>query len=113
MSPQKGVEYARWLPLGFEASHSGPTPVWLFGCTPVWASVLSSNSARMPAGVSVGVRWRSSAAAPATCGVAAEVPWNPEPREHDDDVPSVTVETLSGASRSGLTRPSIVGPCEL
>src|SRR5262245_27038340 len=62
-----------------------------------------------------GWRLRTSAAAPATWGAAAELPRNPlvphspeyEPKAGKGD------EMLSGPTRSGLTRPSIVGPCEL
>jgi hypothetical protein len=48
---------------------------------------------------------RMSAAAPATCGVAAEVPGNSSPND--------AVVTRSGPTTSGLTRLSAVGPREL
>ena len=49
---------------------------------------------------------RRSAAAPLTCGVAPDVPANVV-------YGLVPVVTLSGAHRSGLARPSLVGPWEL
>src|SRR5881296_2381119 len=96
--------YAMRPPFGFDASQSGPTPLELFGATAVWPCVLSSSAARSPAGVNVGVRCSSSAAAPATCGAEADVPAKPEAPHHENG-PKVAVETLSGATRSGLIRP--------
>ncbi len=51
---------------------------------------------------------KRSAAAPATCGVEAEVPLNLRPARSVE-----AVETTVGPARSGLVRPSRVGPWEL
>src|SRR6266508_6576261 len=54
----------------------------------------------------------ASAAAPATWGADAEVPEKPEIAQ-PKKLPYVAVETASGPTMSGFTRPSIVGPSEL
>ena len=74
-----------------------------------------SSAAVNSAGVDEGDRWSSSAAAPATCGAAADVPVKPEaPQPARPSRRAVgAVETLSYAAMSGFVRPSIVGPSEL
>src|SRR5438270_1323206 len=54
----------------------------------------------------------SSAAAPATCGAAADVPEKPDVPQ-PVNVPYTSLVTLSGPTSSGFMRPSTVEPCEL
>src|SRR6266511_5513706 len=63
--------------------------------------------------VSDGYRWWTSAAAPAMYGVAADVPAKPPPPLQLPNAPYVRLDTRSGPTRSGLIRPSSVGPREL
>src|SRR5512136_1769673 len=65
-----------------------------------------SSQSLISAALSWGERLRASAAAPATCGAEADVPGKISPRYE-------RVVTRSGATSSGLSRPSLVGPCEL
>src|SRR5262249_10304186 len=77
------------------------------------------SAAFTPAGVSVGSRSRSSAATPAECGAAADVPKNAQKGGHSGNPPAFEIATPSNATRSGLARSSGVGksmragPCEL
>src|SRR3982751_5582427 len=64
-------------------------------------------------GLNVGFAWRTSAAAPATCGADDDVPGKPTDREQPAAPPYVAVDTSLGPRMSGLIRPSIVGPREL
>ena len=71
------------------------------------------------AGVSVGSRSRSSAATPAECGAAADVPKNAQKGGHEGNPPAFEIATPSNPTRSGLARTWSVGkstragPCEL
>jgi hypothetical protein len=56
------------------------------------------------AGVSVGSWSRSSAATPAECGAAAEVPKNAQKGGHAGNPPAFEIATPSNATRSGLAR---------
>src|SRR5436190_5497580 len=76
------------------------------------SAVEDSRNDWISAGPHVGCACFTSAAAPATCGEAADVPANPDSSQREYG-PYVALETLSGAARSGLVRPSIVGPSEL
>src|SRR5215475_1969195 len=77
------------------------------------------SAACTSAGVSVGSRSRSSAATPAECGAAADVPKNAQKGGHAGNPPAFEIATPSNATRSGLARTSGVGksiragPCEL
>ena len=55
----------------------------------------------------------TSAASPATVGDAADVPAKPPVPLHESKAPYVNDDMRSSPARSGLMRPSIVGPCEL
>src|SRR5256885_15725477 len=63
-------------------------------------------------GVKVGFAWRTSAAAPATCGAEEDVPGKPVVFEQPAAAPNAAVETSLEPRRSGLMRPSIGGPPE-
>src|SRR5262245_3990846 len=71
------------------------------------------------AGVSVGSWSRSSAAIPAECGAAADVPKNAQKGGQAGKPPAFEIVTPSNATRSGLARVSGLGksmragPCEL
>src|SRR5436190_10320091 len=54
----------------------------------------------------------TSAAAPATCGAAAELPRKPEVLQ-PLNAPKICEDTLSGPTRSGFRAPLMVGPREL
>src|SRR5262245_60585648 len=77
------------------------------------------SAAFTSAGVSVGSWSRSSAATPAECGAAADVPKNAQKGGHNGNPPAFEIATPSNATRSGLARTSGVGksiragPCEL
>src|SRR5262245_9952283 len=77
------------------------------------------SAACTSAGVSVGSWSRSSAATPAECGAAADVPKNAQKGGHAGNPPAFEIATPSNATRSGLARSSCVGksiragPCEL
>src|SRR4051812_13888393 len=79
---------------------------------PTSAAVFASSVVSICAGPMPGDRSRMSAAAPTTCGAAADVPAKPVV-PHPPHGPYVAPDTLSGAKSSGLVRPSIVGPIEL
>ena len=63
----------------------------------------------MAAGVNVGACWRRSAATPAVCGAAAEVPKNSQNGGQAGKPPALEIDTPSKAARSGLARSSRVG----
>src|SRR5215470_18891879 len=77
------------------------------------------SAACTSAGVSVGSRSRSSAATPAECGAADDVPKNAQKGGHKGNPPAFEIATPSNATRSGLARTWSVGkstragPCEL
>src|SRR5215468_8674723 len=77
------------------------------------------SAACTSAGVRVGSWSRSSAATPAECGAAADVPKNAQKGGHSGNPPAFEIATPSNATRSGLARTSGVGksiragPCEL
>src|SRR5262249_29959965 len=77
------------------------------------------SAACTSAGVSVGSRSRSSAATPAECGAAADVPKNAQKGGHEGNPPAFEIATPSNPTRSGLARTWSVGkstragPCEL
>ncbi len=68
--------------------------------------VCVSRWARSAGSLRPGFWSNSSAAAPATCGAAPDVPENAV-------YGAVPVAALSGAAKSGFVRPSLDGPCEL
>src|SRR5262249_50106193 len=67
------------------------------------------SAACIPAGVSVGSRSRSSAATPAECGAAADVPKNAQKGGHAGNPPAFEIATPSKPTRSGLARTLRVG----
>src|SRR5262249_15715969 len=62
------------------------------------------SAACTSAGVSVGSRSRSSAATPAECGAAADVPKKAQKGGHEGNPPAVEIATPSTPTSSGLAR---------
>jgi len=94
-----------------------PPPYSLSGPGDPRSRARSRRKAAISSAVKDGKADFTRAAAPATCAAATPVPQAPEPGwgqvTPSSGIQYVTVLTPSGATRSGLMRPSFVGPREL
>jgi hypothetical protein len=90
--------------LGIAAAKSSRPAPWSFTPRPMNGRAVLFRSALIPAGLESGEAWRARATAPATCGVAIEVPDSRlvlAPPQLEAVIQAAQIAT-PGAARSGL-----------